>query len=169
MDIKVIRWPSEARKRERCKEAGQPRLLLVEGSVAAPLCIDSLEDWVRAPVANEDLRARIVALRMRTAWAGTPVIDGDDVLRLGDRRLPLSPLEARLMRALTEQYRSVVCREELVRRGWADGYYPGRRALDLHILRMRRRICPLNLSVRTVWGRGYLLEPSESVHDGSPA
>ena len=31
-------------------------------------------------------------------------------------------------------------------------------ALDLHIMRLRRRIAPLGLSIRTVWRLGYLIE-----------
>ena len=35
---------------------------------------------------------------------------------------------------------------------------PGRNALDVHVLRLRRRIAPLALSIKTVRSRGYLLE-----------
>ena len=37
---------------------------------------------------------------------------------------------------------------------------PGRNALDVHMLRLRRRLSPLRLSIRTVRSRGYLLEAS---------
>ena len=35
---------------------------------------------------------------------------------------------------------------------------PTRNALDVHMLRLRRRIAPLGLEVRTVRSRGYLLQ-----------
>jgi DNA-binding response OmpR family regulator len=33
-----------------------------------------------------------------------------------------------------------------------------RNALDLHMMRVRQRINALGLTVRTVWGRGYVLD-----------
>ncbi len=54
----------------------------------------------------------------------------------------------------------VVSREMLANSGWPDGA-PGRNALDVHVLRMRRRLAPLGLVIRTVRSRGYLLEASE--------
>jgi DNA-binding response OmpR family regulator len=35
---------------------------------------------------------------------------------------------------------------------------PTRNALDVHVLRLRRRIAPLGLEIRTVRARGYLLQ-----------
>jgi DNA-binding response OmpR family regulator len=55
---------------------------------------------------------------------------------------------------------AVVTREALSRAGWPAGA-PGRNALDVHVLRLRRRVAPLGLVIRTVRSRGYLLE-SES-------
>ena len=43
------------------------------------------------------------------------------------------------------------------RAGWPKGA-PGRNALDVHVLRLRRRLAPLGLAIRTVRVRGYLLE-----------
>jgi DNA-binding response OmpR family regulator len=51
----------------------------------------------------------------------------------------------------------VILRDDLTRAGWPVEA-PGRNALDVHILRLRRRIDALGLSVRTVRSRGYLLE-----------
>jgi DNA-binding response OmpR family regulator len=71
--------------------------------------------------------------------------------------VPLPPVEARLTDALLERFGAVVSRESLARAGWPDGA-PGRNALDVHVLRLRRRINPLGLAIRTVRARGYLLE-----------
>jgi DNA-binding response OmpR family regulator len=51
----------------------------------------------------------------------------------------------------------VVSRDALARAGWPDGA-PGRNALDVHVLRLRRRLEPLGLVIRTVRSRGYVLE-----------
>ena len=47
------------------------------------------------------------------------------------------------------------------RAGWPSGA-PGRNALDVHVLRLRRRLVPLALAIRTVRSRGYLLESAPS-------
>lgn len=67
------------------------------------------------------------------------------------------PLEARLLSTLLDRFGAVVSRDNLSRSGWPTGA-PGRNALDVHMLRLRRRISPLGLAIRTVRSRGYLLE-----------
>jgi DNA-binding response OmpR family regulator len=86
-----------------------------------------------------------------------PALDDDGVLRLGDRWVSLPPVEARLTAALLDRYGAVVSRDALARAGWPAGA-PGRNALDVHMLRLRRRLSPLALAIRTVRSRGYLLE-----------
>ena len=61
------------------------------------------------------------------------------------------------MGALIERYAAVVSRDQLARSGWPVGA-PGRNALDVHVLRLRRRIAPLGLAIKTVRSRGDLLE-----------
>ena len=58
---------------------------------------------------------------------------------------------------MLDRYGAVVSRDALARAGWPDGS-PGRNALDVHVLRLRRRLAPLGLAIRTVRSRGYLLE-----------
>ncbi len=166
MSVRVLRWPSDSRSREYCKTMSIPRLLLLEGSVSAPVCHDELEDWVRPPISREDLKARTATLRVRALSRVAPVVDGDEMLRFAGHWLALSPVEARLMHALAESYRGVVPRKALVAQGWPgseNGSQPRRNALDLHILRLRRRLGPIRLAIRTVWGRGYLLEPDTTM------
>jgi DNA-binding response OmpR family regulator len=86
-----------------------------------------------------------------------PSLDEDGVLRVSDRWVSLPPVEARLAAALLHRYGAVVSREALARAGWPAGS-PGRNALDVHVLRLRRRLAPLALAIRTVRSRGYLLE-----------
>jgi DNA-binding response OmpR family regulator len=69
-------------------------------------------------------------------------------------------VEARLMTALLDRFGAVVSREQLARAGWPKGA-PGRNALDVHMLRLRRRIDPVGLVIRTVRSRGYLLEADQ--------
>ncbi|MEV6520739.1 helix-turn-helix domain-containing protein [Longispora sp. NPDC051575] len=158
LDVAIIRWPTEAAKRDLCRAAGTPRLLVLEGFVAAPVSGDVLEDWVRPPLTPEDFRARAGALRARAGAPDRPVIDRDNVLWHRGRRLQLSPTESRLMGTLAASIGEVVDRRSLVRACWPTSPAVRRNALDLHILRLRRRITALHLMIGTLWGRGYVLE-----------
>ena len=159
MDVVIVRWPAEAGRRVQLVTRQVPRLLLLEDGAVPPLPADCLEDWMRVPANELDLRARISALAARADHhvSEAPSLDGDGVLRFGGTWVPLPPVEARLTNALLDRFGAVVSREMLSRAGWPDGA-PGRNALDVHMLRLRRRIQALGLVIRTVRSRGYLLE-----------
>jgi DNA-binding response OmpR family regulator len=168
MDVTMLRWPEEEGRRASISQAGAPRLLLVPDGEDPPPVADCLEDWIRVPAAEEEVRARVDALGVRTqahrpdghdghgAPAG-PVLDDFGVLRLNGTWVALPPLEARLAQALLDRLGAVTSRELLVRAGWPSGT-PGRNALDVHVLRLRRRLQPVGLAIRTVRSRGYLME-----------
>ena len=161
VNVSLVRWPAERDRREALRRAGEPRLLLVEQG-SPPLPSDHREDWIRLPADDVDLRVRVEALRRRldTSTADLPVLDEDGVLRLSDRWVALPPVEARLARMLISRFGAVVSRSLLTNAGWPGGS-PGRNALDVHVLRLRRRVAPLHLAIRTVRSRGYLLERSD--------
>lgn len=161
MEVVIVRWPSERKRREELARSARPRLLLLEDGEPPPVA-DCLEDWVRSPIDDADLRARVVALEHRAACHGQslPVLDVDGVLRSDGTWVALPPVEARLMAALLERSGAVVSRDALARAGWPHGA-PGRNALDVHVLRLRRRVDALGLVIRTVRSRGYLLETSD--------
>src|SRR5262245_9078037 len=159
MDVVLVRWPAEESRRVELRQDGVPRLLLVDQGVPPPQSADELEDWVRVPADEVDLHARVENLdrRARTRSQIEPVLDSDGVLRVNGAWVSLPPVEARLTGALLGRYGSVVSRDALASFGWPGGA-PGRNALDVHVLRLRRRIAPLGLTIRTVRSRGYLLE-----------
>jgi DNA-binding winged helix-turn-helix (wHTH) protein len=145
---------------------GVPRLLLVDSDVSAPMSADDFEDWIRVPADAMDLHARVTTLQRRVGLYFSdpvvPVLDADGVLRVGTAWVSVPPLEVRLLRALLDRYGSVVGRDALARSGWPDGA-PARNVLDVHVLRLRRRLAPVGLTIRTVRARGYLLEASAKV------
>jgi DNA-binding response OmpR family regulator len=163
MDVVLVRWPADESSRTRLQAAGVPRLLLVENGSQPPAIADELEDWIRVPADEVDLHARVEALdrRTRARSATVPDLDEDGVLRVGPAWVPLPPVEARLTAALLDRFGAVVSRDALARAGWPDGA-PGRNALDVHVLRLRRRLAPLELAIRTVRARGYLLEATSA-------
>jgi DNA-binding response OmpR family regulator len=120
--------------------------------------LDPLEDWVRLPADQAEIRARLSTLNSRANTdRPVPAVDTDGLLHYRDRWVALSPVEQALAAALTERFGAVVGRDALARRAWPDGV-PTRNALDVHILRFRRRIAALGLELRTVRSRGYLLQ-----------
>ncbi|HUP69310.1 MAG TPA: helix-turn-helix domain-containing protein [Acidimicrobiales bacterium] len=165
MEVVMLRWPVESSRRAALAAAHAPRLLLVEGGSPAPEAEDCLEDWLRVPASEEDLRARAEALslRARAHISSVPVLDPDGLLRFGSRWVPLPPVEVRLMGALLDRFGTVVHRDALAQAGWPEGA-PGRNALDVHVLRLRRRLEPVSLAIRTIRSRGYLLERAASEH-----
>ena len=168
--VALLRWPAEAGRAGELAAAGVPRLWLVEAAAAPPEAGDCLEDWVRVPAAEADLAVRSAALAARARRHGgtdRPSIDGDGVVRHGERWVPLPPVESRLTAVLLDRWGALVSREALALAGWPAGA-PGRNALDVHVLRLRRRLAPLGLVIRTVRSRGYLIEAAGEPADGEP-
>ena len=166
MDVVLVRWPAEAARRERLREEGATRLLLVESGYPAPTAEDCLEDWIRVPADDGDVQARMLALSARASShvEDRPVLDGDGVLRFGERWVALPPVEVQLVGALLDRFGAVVGRDALTRAGWPDAA-PNRNVLDVHMLRLRRRVQPVGLAIKTVRSRGYLLEAKDPRHE----
>jgi hypothetical protein len=161
VDVVLVRWPLEAEQRSRCASERRPRLLLVDHSVPPPESTDCLEDWIRVPAPDSDVRARVRALlaRGQAHLRAVPEIDPHGVIRYGSGWVSLPPVESRLASALVFRFGAVVGRDALRRAIW-PGASPGRNVLDVHVLRLRRRLAPLGLAIRTVRSRGYMLEPA---------
>jgi two-component system, OmpR family, response regulator len=164
LSVVLVQWPGEASRLERLRADGVPRLLLVDSMTAPPELEDCLEDWVRVPASEAEVHSRLAALtaRARAHQPEQPVLDDDGVVRAGDGWVALPPVEARLTAALLDRFGAVVGRDALGQAGWPQGA-PGRNALDVHILRIRRRLAPLGIAIRTVRSRGYLLETGDRV------
>lgn len=159
VEVAFLRWPEDSDRRSALVEERRPRLLLLDRGARPPEPTDCFEDWVVMPVEEDELANRTRALTARVArhQAVEPAVDDAGVLRFGDRLLVLPPVEARLAAALAARFGIVVRRDALADAGWPDGP-PGRNALDVHLVRLRRRLAGVGLALRTVRSRGYLLE-----------
>jgi DNA-binding response OmpR family regulator len=159
MDVAILHWPNEEQRRCEMQRRDVPRLLLVDVTAPAPVISDPFEDWVRLPTTEQDIKARVdgLTLRCQSRAEARLTLDGDGLLHHGDRWVSLPPIEAALITALLEREGAVVSREELLLAGWPDED-PSRNVLDVHVLRLRRRLEPLDLAIRTVRSRGYVLE-----------
>ena len=177
MDVELLRWPSERSRREQLRASGRPRLLLLNGKDPAPPPSDSLEDWIRIPADRADVRARIDSLvaraneglvarateglvaRANEARRVEPFIDDTGSLCSGTHRIALPPIEAAILAELIGREGKVVSRADLVAAVWPNEP-PDRNVLDVHLVRLRRRVAEADLRVRTIRSRGLLLERS---------
>lgn len=163
-DVVFVRWPAQADLRNRFRELGVPRLLVVEGGAQPPVSIDPVEDWVRPPVSRDDLEARVKGLLQRFEKRRAPTIDSTGTLSYGPHSITISAMQTELMRLLIDRFGEVVYRSEFVQHlAGAQSSTLSRNSLDLHIMRLRRRLQPIDLNIRTVWGRGYKLEGANSL------
>ena len=159
MDVELLRWPSERERRDRLRSSGKPRLLLVEGSAEPPAPGDLFEDWIRIPADRADVRLRIEGLIQRAHGPvkAEIVIDETGTLNHGSKRVPLPPMEARILGVLIGQMGQVISRSDLASAVWPSGP-PDRNGLDVHLVRLRRRIREADLEIRTIRSRGLILE-----------
>ncbi|MFM7223934.1 MAG: winged helix-turn-helix domain-containing protein [Actinomycetota bacterium] len=159
-EVEMVPWPDGGEELARLREAGIPRLLVVDVAAEPPIAGDCLEDWVVQGASEREIDTRRRALVQRARLhAVSPHIDGDGLLHFRDRWVSLSPVEQSIATALLDRFGAVVARDELAERAWPSGA-PTRNALDVHVLRLRRRISGLGLEIRTVRSRGYLLQPA---------
>lgn len=156
MTVELLHWPQERDRRARLHELDQPRLLLVDPDAAPPLTADPAEDWVRLPAHRRDVQARVESLRRRTG--AEPTLD-NGVLRTVTGWVSLPEVEARITEVLLARFGKVADRHSILASGW-PGASPSRNVLDVHLHRLRRRIEPIDLRIRTVRKRGYVLEPA---------
>ena len=162
MDVRLVRWPAAREQLLSLRAEGIPRLVVVDADVVPPEPTDELEDWVRLPADQADVRIRVDTLARRAEARNRPALSSEGVLRFQGEAVPLSPVEARVVDALMKRFGAVVSRRDLTEAVWPDEA-PLRNALDVHISRVRRRVSEVGLHIRTVRGRGYLMDaPSDS-------
>ncbi len=159
MNVELVRLPEDGQRWDELREQGKARLALLADDVAPPVNDDPREDWLRLPATDADIRARMMRLQLLTEEESEalPLIDADNRLHVGDQWVALPPTEARLMKALIARIGVVSSRSFLATEGW-EGQSVTRNALDTQMLRLRKRIFRLGLTIRTVRSRGYVLE-----------
>jgi two-component system response regulator MprA len=123
------------------------------------------DDYLTKPFDFAELVARLQALLRRGGSDGVTTV-GD--LRLdpathaascGERTVPMTPTEFRLLGALASRPNETLRRLELVRAGWPHGAVVHDNTLDVYVARLRRKLRELGSSaeLRTVHGVGYQL------------
>jgi two-component system OmpR family response regulator len=124
------------------------------------------DDYLVKPFDLPELQARVRALlRRHRSREGNELRIGPLVLRLGEPRVTLSdatvdlpPGEFALLEALAMRVGHVVSRAHIAARLTRGGEPPSDTAIEICVHRLRRRLEPYGLKVRTLRGFGYLLE-----------
>ncbi len=157
-DVVLVRWPAEDDRLDGLRTRAVPRLVLVAPHADPFSPVDDLEDWVRLPVAEVDVRARVRTLKRRAVDASerVPKLADNRLLRYGPWWAALAPAEARLAQPLVARFGAVVSRTDLARAGWPEGL-SNRNSLDVQLGRLRRRLEGSGLALRTVRSRGCVL------------
>ena len=155
VDVVVLRWPEERDDAAHIAETGAALLYLVAPDDDPPLLENCLQDWVRIPGDERDLRARIDALKVRAAaHAGPPWITDDGVLHCHGKSVHLAPHEARLAEVLVAHFDEVVPDDTIAEH--ASTADPDR-SVRAEIAELRTRLRSVDLQIRRVLNRGYRL------------
>ncbi len=155
-DVVILRWPEQRAEADRLAQLAVPRLLLVEPGAPPPGTVSCLEDWVRMPVDDGDVRARLETLVHRAGeHPAVPSLDGHGQLSFRGQRVVLSPLDERIAAILVAAFDRGVAEADLLRDVWPNGGHAGK--LRVHISRLRKRIAPIGLRIKAIRSFGYRL------------
>jgi hypothetical protein len=156
-DLVLLRWPDQRQERDAAALAGRARLLLLPSDAEPPRGSDTLEDWIRTPIDATELESRRAQLMRVVERARPIVLDEYGQVRRGRRWIILSPQQEHLFAPLVAEVDHVVRRSVLLDAIAVEPEDLSQR-LDPAIRRLRGRIGPLGLTIRTVRGIGYALE-----------
>jgi two-component system OmpR family response regulator len=127
------------------------------------------DDYVVKPFVVAELLARVRALLRRGATS--PVIQYgsltfDTIARtatVSGRALPLSSHETGVLEVLLRRFGRVVSKEQMVEQIYRYNEAVTHNVIEVYVHRVRKKIAGAGLLVRTLYGRGYVLELAREI------
>ena len=130
------------------------------------------DDYICKPFSPREVVARVRALLRRTRdWQASPALGPEAELELDEerfearwraRKLDLTPVEFRLLRALVHRPGHVLSRAQLLEQLYMDHRVVSDRTVDSHIKNLRRKFEDVETGsdpIRSIYGVGYKYEP----------
>jgi len=123
------------------------------------------DDYMTKPFDLPEFEARVRALLRRGHGAGATMTHGQLRLDVAARRLfhgeqaiEMSARELALIELLLARQGRVVSKEQMIDHLFGFGDDVGSNAIEVYVHRVRRKLDPLGIEIRTVRGMGYLLD-----------
>jgi two-component system OmpR family response regulator len=126
------------------------------------------DDYLTKPFTLKELEARVKSVLRRaaldsgkTAVSREIRLDTDRFLYVRDRTIRLSPSEFALFRLLFERSGSAVRKDECNAVLERESLASGNSVLEVYFHRLRKKLLPYGIVIKTIRGVGYLMEPTE--------
>jgi two-component system OmpR family response regulator len=124
------------------------------------------DDYLVKPFSLNELQARVRALLRRSQGNATPMLSYgglsfDTVTRVASvdgKMLGLSVQESGVLEAFLSRFGRIVSKEQMVEQLYSYDKEASHNAIEVYVHRLRKKIVGSGVTVRTLYGRGYMLD-----------